>query len=111
MYLPAVNYVHTFDDVVVRVLRGRQARVVREHADARAYAQALEERRVFDQDFAVLLRERADARARIAPVQIEHAPEAARRVELDGAAVFRERDRARVEHDLLPRAVAVYDRR
>src|SRR2546421_2271111 len=92
------------------MLRGGQARVVREHADARADAQASEHQRVVHLDLAVLLRERADARARVRAFEVEHATEAARRVEFYRAAILRERDGARVEDDFAARAVAVHDR-
>src|SRR5947209_17574709 len=84
--------------------------MVGEHADARADAEGVKQSLVFDEDLAVLLRERADAQTRFAAFNVEHATEATRGIELHGAAILRERDCARVEDDLAARAVAVDDR-
>ena len=62
--------------------------MVGEHADARADAEGVKQSLVFDEDLAVLLRERADAQTRFAAFNVEHATEATRGIELTGPRSF-----------------------
>src|SRR5215213_7534415 len=71
--LPTVNDARAFEHVVVRVLRGGEARVVGEHADARADVERVEQSVVLHRHLAVLLRERADAQAGLRAFEVEHA--------------------------------------
>src|SRR5215207_10929576 len=83
---PPVDHPAVLDDVEMRVLRDREARVVRDDADARADGEAIERRVVGHDDDAVLLREARDARAELLAVDRDDAAVAALRVAVRGAA-------------------------
>ena len=107
--LPAVNDATAFEYVVMWMLRGGQARMVGEDAQPRADSHCLEQRGVNHLDHSMFLRECADAQSQIVTFQIKHAPIAASLVELDCAAIFRERNGSGINHYFATARISMHD--
>ena len=82
MYLPPVDDLAILQDIVVIVLSGRKARVVRKYANAVTDPEATERRFIRSVDLAVLLRESVHAEGGVVSGEIEHPAIAASGVEL-----------------------------
>src|SRR5919109_415987 len=85
---PPVDDLTSRNDVIVCMLRGGQAGVIREYAHAGADRKLLDHPLVGNHDCAVLLRERADGHSKIMSLEIQDTTVACCRIELQRPLIF-----------------------
>src|SRR5687768_13806577 len=89
MYLPPVDYLTVFENIVMIVLGRRKAGMIGEDSQPVADLKAVEHFIVLRFDHSVLLRHSRDAHVGFVSFDVQYMPVAARWIKLDRAAVFR----------------------